>query len=284
MSETLGAFLIAITVLLWPAPGRPLGALPAFALGALAVGTSLVTPAAAFVALPVLGVLAWRNRRSCRCRGADGGRYVSGPRPLADVPAREDRPRGAAASPPHRIRKSGAPDVAPDLVHDAPGQVGLVEPGGAARASRAGPRAGIRSGLSSGKALEEAPSSYAAIRHRQRLRRDVPRRGARPENRASGPFLDRPSARSVRDALAGLPFDDRRAGVPPASRRSPPDLVLGHPPRLLEREPRDARALRLGGRPGLPVEGRAPPRASSPGPWRIPSRARPPPGASSGET
>lgn len=63
MSETLGAFLMAVTVLLWPAPGRPLAALPAFALGALAVGTSLATPAATFVALPVLGVLAWRNRR-----------------------------------------------------------------------------------------------------------------------------------------------------------------------------------------------------------------------------
>lgn len=63
MSETLGAFLVAVTVLLWPAPGRPLAALPAFALGALAVGTSLVTPAAAFVAVPVLGILAWRNRR-----------------------------------------------------------------------------------------------------------------------------------------------------------------------------------------------------------------------------
>jgi hypothetical protein len=69
MSETLGAFLIAVTVLLWPAPGRPLAALRAFALGALAVGTSLVTPAAAFIAVPVLGVLAWRNRR---CAAAVG--------------------------------------------------------------------------------------------------------------------------------------------------------------------------------------------------------------------
>jgi hypothetical protein len=63
MSETLGAFLVALTVLLWPAPGRPLAALQGFALGALAVGASLVTPAAAFIAIPVLGVLAWRNRR-----------------------------------------------------------------------------------------------------------------------------------------------------------------------------------------------------------------------------
>ncbi|HUM02441.1 MAG TPA: hypothetical protein VL084_09155 [Thermoanaerobaculia bacterium] len=62
MSETLGAFLVAVTVLLWPAPGRPLAALPAFALGVLAVGATLVTPAAAFVAVPVLGVFAWRNR------------------------------------------------------------------------------------------------------------------------------------------------------------------------------------------------------------------------------
>lgn len=62
MSETLGAFLVAVTVFLWPAPGRPLAALPAFALGALAVGATLVTPAAAFVAVPVLGVLAWQNR------------------------------------------------------------------------------------------------------------------------------------------------------------------------------------------------------------------------------
>ncbi len=63
MSETLGAFLVAVTILLWPAPGRPLGALPAAALGALAVGASLATPAAAFVAVPALGVLAWQNRR-----------------------------------------------------------------------------------------------------------------------------------------------------------------------------------------------------------------------------
>jgi hypothetical protein len=63
MSETLGAFLVAVAVLLWPAPGKPLAALPAFAIGALAVGTSLVTPAAFFVAVPVLGVLAWQNRR-----------------------------------------------------------------------------------------------------------------------------------------------------------------------------------------------------------------------------
>ncbi|MFI5180949.1 MAG: hypothetical protein ACHQPI_06135 [Thermoanaerobaculia bacterium] len=63
MSETLGAFLVAATVLLWPAPGRPLGAGPAFALGALAAASSLVTPAAAFVAVPGLGVLAWQSRR-----------------------------------------------------------------------------------------------------------------------------------------------------------------------------------------------------------------------------
>ncbi len=63
MSETLGAFLVAVIVLLWPAPGRPLGALAAAALGALAVGASLATPAAAFVAVPTLGVLAWQNRR-----------------------------------------------------------------------------------------------------------------------------------------------------------------------------------------------------------------------------
>ncbi len=69
MSETLGAFLVAVTVLLWPAPGRPLAALPAFALGALAVGSSLVTPAAAFVAVPVLGVLAWRDRRRAAVLG-----------------------------------------------------------------------------------------------------------------------------------------------------------------------------------------------------------------------
>jgi hypothetical protein len=62
MSETLGAFLIAVTVLLWPAPGRSLLPLPALALGALAVGSSLVTPAAAFVAVPALGVLAWQSR------------------------------------------------------------------------------------------------------------------------------------------------------------------------------------------------------------------------------
>ncbi|HEX7616192.1 MAG TPA: hypothetical protein VF554_13080, partial [Thermoanaerobaculia bacterium] len=63
MSETLGAFLMAVTVLLWPAPGRTLAALQAFTLGALAVGASLVTPAAVFVAIPAWGVLAWRNRR-----------------------------------------------------------------------------------------------------------------------------------------------------------------------------------------------------------------------------
>jgi hypothetical protein len=69
MSETLGAFLVAVTVLLWPVPGRPLAFLPAFALGALAVGASLATPAAAFVAVPVLGVLAWWNRRSAAVVG-----------------------------------------------------------------------------------------------------------------------------------------------------------------------------------------------------------------------
>ncbi len=63
MSETLGAFLVSVTILLWPPPGRPLGALPAAALGALAVGTTLATPAAAFVAVPALAVLAWQNRR-----------------------------------------------------------------------------------------------------------------------------------------------------------------------------------------------------------------------------
>ena len=62
MSETLGAFLVAVTVLLWPAPGRQVGAPAGFVLGALAVGASLVTPAAAFVALPTLGVLAWQSR------------------------------------------------------------------------------------------------------------------------------------------------------------------------------------------------------------------------------
>ena len=62
MSETLGAFLVAATILLWPAPGRRLGAAAALALGALGVGASLVTPAAAFVALPSLGVLAWQSR------------------------------------------------------------------------------------------------------------------------------------------------------------------------------------------------------------------------------
>src|SRR5271169_253447 len=74
MSETLGAFLVALTVLLWPAPGRPLAALQAFALGALAVGASLVTPAAAFVAVPVLGGLAWQSRP----RAAVVGRMVGG--------------------------------------------------------------------------------------------------------------------------------------------------------------------------------------------------------------
>ena len=64
MSETLGAFLVAVTVLLWPAPGRPRAKVPAFALGALAVGAALVTPAAAFIGVPALGVLAWWNRRS----------------------------------------------------------------------------------------------------------------------------------------------------------------------------------------------------------------------------
>ncbi len=69
MSETLGAFLVAVMVLVWPAPGRPLAPLPAFALGALAVAASLVTPAAAFVAVPVLGFLAWRERRSAAVLG-----------------------------------------------------------------------------------------------------------------------------------------------------------------------------------------------------------------------
>jgi hypothetical protein len=63
MSETLGAFLVAATILLWPAPGRPLGAPAAAALGVLAVGASLATPAAAFIALPALFVLAWQSRR-----------------------------------------------------------------------------------------------------------------------------------------------------------------------------------------------------------------------------
>lgn len=63
MSETFGAFLVAVTVLLWPAPGRPLGSPRAAALGALAVGATLTTPAAAFIAVPALGVLAWQNRR-----------------------------------------------------------------------------------------------------------------------------------------------------------------------------------------------------------------------------
>ncbi len=69
MSETLGAFLVAVTVLLWPAPGRSLSSLSAFALGALAVGSSLVAPAAAFVAVPVLGVLAWQSRRDAAVVG-----------------------------------------------------------------------------------------------------------------------------------------------------------------------------------------------------------------------
>lgn len=63
MSETLGAFLVALTVFLWPAPGRPLGGGTAFALGALGVTASLVTPAAAFVAAATLAVLAGQNRR-----------------------------------------------------------------------------------------------------------------------------------------------------------------------------------------------------------------------------
>ena len=63
MSETLGAFLVAVTILLWPAPARNLGVLAAAALGALAVGASLATPAAAFIAVPALVVLAWRSRR-----------------------------------------------------------------------------------------------------------------------------------------------------------------------------------------------------------------------------
>jgi len=77
MSETLGAFLVAVTVLLWPAPGRPLAALPAFALGALAVGASLVTPAAAFVALPVLCVLAWRNRQRAALGSMAAGMFLA---------------------------------------------------------------------------------------------------------------------------------------------------------------------------------------------------------------
>jgi hypothetical protein len=72
MSETLGAFLVALMALLWPAPGRPLGAAPGFALGALAVVASLVTPAAAFVAVPVLGVLAWQSRRRIAVPGLMG--------------------------------------------------------------------------------------------------------------------------------------------------------------------------------------------------------------------
>jgi hypothetical protein len=77
MSETLGVFLVAVTVLLWPAPGRPLSPLSAFALGALAAAASLVTPAAAFVAIPVLGVLAWRNCRSVAVLGpAAAGIFV----------------------------------------------------------------------------------------------------------------------------------------------------------------------------------------------------------------
>lgn len=63
MSETLGAFLLAVTAALWPAPGRSLGAGQGLALGGLAVAASLVTPAAAFIAVPCLGVLAWQNRR-----------------------------------------------------------------------------------------------------------------------------------------------------------------------------------------------------------------------------
>lgn len=66
MSETLGAFLVAVTILLWPAPGRPLGTLPAAALGVLAAGATLATPAAAFVSVPALAVLAWQNRRRAR--------------------------------------------------------------------------------------------------------------------------------------------------------------------------------------------------------------------------
>ena len=63
MSETLGAFLVGLTVFLWPAPGRRLGGGAALALGALGVAGSLVVPAAAFVAAPSLAVLAWQNRR-----------------------------------------------------------------------------------------------------------------------------------------------------------------------------------------------------------------------------
>jgi hypothetical protein len=63
MSETLGAFLVAAAVFLWPAPARPLGRALSLALGVLAAASFLVTPAAAFVALPVLAVLAWRGRQ-----------------------------------------------------------------------------------------------------------------------------------------------------------------------------------------------------------------------------
>ena len=214
MSETLGAFLVAVTVLLWPAPGRPLAAVPAFALGALAVATSLVTPAAAFVAVPVLGVLAWRDRRSAAVLGlmAAGLFLILAPWQV------------------YLLEKTGR--VEPLLLHPIgsgrtglqmwlrtwsttpAGQGGLVEPGGAARASRAGPRAGSGAG-SRPEGAGGSPVRLCRIRHRQRLRRDVPRGGACPEKRASGPFLDRPAAGPVRDALAGLSFDDRRAGVPP---------------------------------------------------------------------
>jgi hypothetical protein len=70
MSETLGAFLMAVTAALWPPPGRRLGSGRGLALGALAVVTSLVTPAAAFVAIPALGVLAWQNRLHTATLGA----------------------------------------------------------------------------------------------------------------------------------------------------------------------------------------------------------------------
>ena len=218
MSETLGAFLVAVTVLLWPAPGRPLAPLPAFALGALAVAASLVTPAAAFVAVPVLGVLAWRNRRSAAVLGLTAaGLFVI----LAPWQV-------------YLLEKTGR--MEPLLLHPiGSGRTGLqmwlrtwsTTPQDkwvwwSREARREIPERALGQGPERAmilKALDEAPTAvpdttWAAATTRRSARRRAPR--GRSIRSFSGSACR--WSRSV-DALAGLSFDDRRAGAPPRGRR-----------------------------------------------------------------
>ena len=119
MSETLGAFLVGVTVLLWPAPGRPLSPLLGFrprraGRGIIARGTGSRLRGRSRSGGSRLAEPPPRRRG-----GPDRGRNDPGPRSLADLPLEKDRPRGAVSPPPHTLSKNGAPALAPDLVHHA---------------------------------------------------------------------------------------------------------------------------------------------------------------------